>query len=294
MSTTIPSTTTIASLPVEIHAQILRSLPCFRDVHDAILTSRLFHNAWVTGRNGIINAIARETIQPLEPLVRLYLAREQRKFEVSVDEATNHRLTLQTITNIREYIKAAATQYNAMVSAPLLRRNSRIREGPEPPPRTPCALELDLFTMTYLTMKLIEAYPPNLIAPLLSRIATMDLLRIRQLQKHMYARGPPKDDNGGDRGMLVQREFMARLPRGSGVWEAMAERMIGGEPFALWREGQEQVRGFERAMKEGMFPWDAGASGAVEVVRGSSGVEGFTGVQTAGGRGGIMGFYRYV
>ncbi|KAG0634537.1 hypothetical protein HOY80DRAFT_1012412 [Tuber brumale] len=279
-TTTTPSTTTtIASLPVEIHAQILRSLPCFRDVHHAILTSRLFHNAWVTGQNGIINTIARETIQPLEALVRLYLARQQQKFEVSVDGAANYRLTLHTMTYICEYIREAETQYKAMLS--------------NPSPRTSCALELDLFTTTYLAMKLIEAYPANLLGPLLSRTLAMDLLRIRQLQKHMHARSPPKDGDGGgggDRGGLVQREFMARLPRGSAIWEAMAERMIGGEPLALWREGQEQVREFERAMKDGMFPWDTGASGAWE----AGGVEGFTGVQTAGGGGWVMGFYRYV
>ncbi|PWW78723.1 hypothetical protein C7212DRAFT_290710, partial [Tuber magnatum] len=186
MSTAIPSTATIASLPVEIHSQILRSLPCFRDVRSAIITSRLFHNAWVAGQNSIINAVAREAIQPWEPLVRLYLARRQQKFEVSSDEVTNYRLTLHAIICICARIKTAATQYRAMLSRPPLRRNPRIGEGPELPPRMPCALELDLFTTTYLTMKLIEAYPPNLLAPLLSRIATMDLLRIRQLQKHIY------------------------------------------------------------------------------------------------------------
>ncbi|CUS13437.1 unnamed protein product [Tuber aestivum] len=299
MSPTVPLAATIASLPVEIHTQILQSLPCFHDVHSAILTSRLFHNAWITGQNGIINAVARETIRPWEPLVRLYLARRQQRFEASPDnhsplpdEVTHYRLTLHAIIYICARIKTAETKYKAMLSKPPLRRNPYIGEGPELPPRTPCALELDLFTTTYLTMKLIEAYPPNLLASLLSSIATMDLLRIRQLQNNIYTRDPR--NGGGDRGRLVQREFMTRLPRGSGVWEAMAERMMGGEPFALWGEGQEQVRGFEQAMKEGRLPWDTGAGGAVEVVWGAGGVEGFTGVQRAGGRGGIMGFYRYV
>jgi len=169
-----------------------------------------------------------------------------------------------------------------------MRDYPHIGEGPKLPPREPCPLELDLFASTYHTMWLIRAYPTNLRAPLFSRIATMDLLRIRQLQRHLSPR-----NGGGDTGRQVHREFMGRLPHGSGVWEGMAERMLGGEPFALWREAQERVRGIERAMKEGVLPWHPG-EGAVDIVWGAGGVEGFTAVSSDGGHGGIMGLYRYV
>jgi len=86
---------------------------------------------------------------------------------------------------------------------------------------------------------------------------------------------------------------MGRLPHGSGVWEGMAERMLGGEPFALWREAQERVRGIERAMREGVLPWHTGG-GAVEIVLGAGGVEWVNAVSSDGGHGGIMGLYRYV
>lgn len=185
----------------------------------------------------------------------------------------------------------------------MLSKTSLMRDPPHPEEpsqqsplvRKPCPLELDLFTKTYLSMKLIKAYPLDLLPPLFSRIATMDLLRIRQLQRYLY---PREGDNGGgdDRGStgrLVRREFMTRLPRGSGVWEGMAERMMDGEPFALWREAQERVRGIERAMKDDVLPWDMG-EGAVEIVWGAGGVEGFTTVSSDGGYGGIMGLYRYV
>ncbi|PUU79739.1 hypothetical protein B9Z19DRAFT_1107485 [Tuber borchii] len=296
-TTTISSftTTTISSLPIEIHAQILRSLPSFRDVRGAILSSRLFHNAWTDSQNSIINAIAREEeeesgIQPWEPLVRLYLAERQQKFEVSADEITNHRLTLQAITYIFQSIRSAEEEYNLMLSKTSLMRDPP--ESPQPSPvRKPCPLELDLFTKTYLSMKLIKVYPLDLLPPLFSRIATMDLLRIRQLQRYLYPREGGGDDRGSSR--LVRREFMARLPRGSGVWEGMAERMMDGEPFALWREAQERVRGIERAMKDDVLPWDMG-EGAVEIVWGAGGAEGFTTVSSDGGHGGIMGLYRYV
>ena len=185
-----------------------------------------------------------------------------------------------------------------MLSKTSLMRDSPSETSQPPFVRKPCPLELDLFTKTYLSMKLIKAYPLDLLPPLFSRIATMDLLRIRQLQRYLYPResGSASGGGGDDRGSsgrLVRREFMARLPRGSGVWEGMAERMMDGEPFALWREAQDRVRGIERAMKDDVLPWDMG-EGAVEIVWGAGGVEGFTTVSSDGGHGGIMGLYRYV
>lgn len=186
-----------------------------------------------------------------------------------------------------------------MLSKTSLMRDPPHTEQPSQQPplvRKPCPLELDLFIKTYLSMKLIKTYPLDLLPPLFSRIATMDLLRIRQLQRYLYPREGDSSGSGDDRGStgrLVRREFMARLPRGSGVWEGMAERMMDGEPFALWREAQERVRGIERAMKDDVLPWDMG-EGAVEIVWGAGGVEGFTTVSSDGGYGGIMGLYRYV
>ncbi|RPA91257.1 hypothetical protein L873DRAFT_1714853 [Choiromyces venosus 120613-1] len=285
-------TTTIASLPVEITAQILQSLPCFHDVHSAILSSRLFHNAWLVWQSSIIASIARKNIRQWEPLVTLELARKK-KFEVSADEVANYRLTVPTLKRFYQQLDEAAEKYTQLNAKHLLGGPTRFTHllPPQPHPRPHCALELRLFTRIYLTMKLIEAHPAKLkkITPLLKRITTIDLLRICQMQKNIYHDVDAEHKDGGKRGGWAYRAFLRRLPRGSFVWEALMERMVDGAPFALWREGQVQVRAIQQAMKRSRVPYDPGPASTME----DPWADEYARTEKPLVRGAVMGFYRY-